>query len=118
MIKFFKRFHQNKSGFTSGEEEEEQRKAPSKVGVELADLVGKRVIIGMIAIIFLLPQFEVTEINQARENGLELLETSVVSKRSVDRFRLRMYSSTYGPSPSFCSRMMRKFNLFDASKLP
>ncbi|GBG27618.1 Regulator of G-protein signaling 13 [Hondaea fermentalgiana] len=50
--------------------------APNKLGLRLADLLGKRVILGTILLLLVLPYLEVSRVDSSAEYGLELLELS------------------------------------------
>ncbi|CAK9004519.1 Regulator of G-protein signaling 16 (RGS16) (Retinal-specific RGS) (RGS-r) (Retinally abundant regulator of G-protein signaling), partial [Durusdinium trenchii] len=51
-----------------------QNQTPNKLGIRLADLLGKRVIIGLILVLLCLPYLEVATLDYSQEHGIEMLE--------------------------------------------
>ena len=81
---------------------------PSKVGVELADLVGRRVITLTLLLIFIVPQLQVDEVNSSREDGLELLEmvvnqSNISTTISAANSSVKLYLQMYSPGLLFIS---------------
>ncbi len=78
IMRFFRilklyRGHLEQSMLTKYEQEPESTQAPNKLGVHLADLLGKRVILGTIMMLLLLPLLEMQPVDMSGQFGLDTL---------------------------------------------
>ncbi len=67
------RGHLEKSMLIKYEQEPESTQAPNKLGVHLADLLGKRVILGTILVLLMVPLLEVQPVDMSGQYGLDTL---------------------------------------------
>lgn len=68
-------------GTYATEETDPATEAPNKLGIRLADLLGKRVIVGTIILLLTVPMLEVQSVDVSHETGFELLQTLYTTEK-------------------------------------